>query len=225
MIGFFFFFFFQAEDGIRDKLVTGVQTCALPICMYEARQALAQGAEAAPDAQLLARWAETEDTYGSPAASAYARLAEAGAGSAADRQHALERGFTVALREQDSKRAQSFATLLQAAGFSQARSLLGSEQRSDNGAVIPGGLEALAFVAHVAERVKPERFFAEYCRAVSDQSSQQAKEFKLYLETIHEHFQRIEALQALGKREGDRVVFTLAVTFFNAPANTEKVLD
>src|SRR3989441_11088980 len=27
-----FIFFFQAEDGIRDKLVTGVQTCALPIC-------------------------------------------------------------------------------------------------------------------------------------------------------------------------------------------------
>src|SRR2546425_9367445 len=27
----FTFFFFQAEDGIRDKLVTGVQTCALPI--------------------------------------------------------------------------------------------------------------------------------------------------------------------------------------------------
>src|SRR3989441_9954009 len=30
--GVVFFFFFQAEDGIRDKLVTGVQTCALPIC-------------------------------------------------------------------------------------------------------------------------------------------------------------------------------------------------
>src|SRR5437879_11427056 len=27
-----FFFFFQAEDGIRDTSVTGVQTCALPIC-------------------------------------------------------------------------------------------------------------------------------------------------------------------------------------------------
>src|SRR5207245_3157057 len=27
----FFFFFFQAEDGIRDATVTGVQTCALPI--------------------------------------------------------------------------------------------------------------------------------------------------------------------------------------------------
>src|SRR5229473_5981358 len=31
MVLLFFFFFFQAEDGIRDKLVTGVQTCALPI--------------------------------------------------------------------------------------------------------------------------------------------------------------------------------------------------
>src|SRR5260221_13496570 len=27
------FFFFQAEDGIRDHCVTGVQTCALPICI------------------------------------------------------------------------------------------------------------------------------------------------------------------------------------------------
>src|SRR2546426_5070303 len=29
-----FFFFFQAEDGIRDYKVTGVQTCALPIYEY-----------------------------------------------------------------------------------------------------------------------------------------------------------------------------------------------
>src|SRR5207245_4588470 len=29
------FFFFQAEDGIRDATVTGVQTCALPISYYE----------------------------------------------------------------------------------------------------------------------------------------------------------------------------------------------
>src|SRR5438046_10581969 len=30
----YFFFFFQAEDGIRDWSVTGVQTCALPICRH-----------------------------------------------------------------------------------------------------------------------------------------------------------------------------------------------
>src|SRR5205823_10939948 len=34
----FFFFFFQAEDGIRDKLVTGVQTCALPIVHRHVQQ-------------------------------------------------------------------------------------------------------------------------------------------------------------------------------------------
>src|SRR6266496_4838336 len=34
---FFFFFFFQAEDGIRDLYVTGVQTCALPISLVPRR--------------------------------------------------------------------------------------------------------------------------------------------------------------------------------------------
>src|SRR2546427_5939859 len=32
---FYFFFFFQAEDGIRDLTVTGVQTCALPILVLD----------------------------------------------------------------------------------------------------------------------------------------------------------------------------------------------
>src|SRR2546421_2444696 len=39
-----YFFFFQAEDGIRDLIVTGVQTCALPI-----------SAEVQPDDRALAR--------------------------------------------------------------------------------------------------------------------------------------------------------------------------
>src|SRR2546427_13299600 len=39
----FFFFFFQAEDGIRDLTVTGVQTCALPICIAEGATLVAGG--------------------------------------------------------------------------------------------------------------------------------------------------------------------------------------
>src|SRR5689334_23930141 len=35
---FLFFFFFQAEDGIRDGTVTGVQTCALPISARASRR-------------------------------------------------------------------------------------------------------------------------------------------------------------------------------------------
>ena len=34
------FFFFQAEDGIRDYDVTGVQTCALPICRELSRNSM-----------------------------------------------------------------------------------------------------------------------------------------------------------------------------------------
>src|SRR5256885_3382617 len=43
------FFFFQAEDGIRDYKVTGVQTCALPICQVQVvrtRRRLREGPEA-----------------------------------------------------------------------------------------------------------------------------------------------------------------------------------
>ena len=46
---FFVFFFFQAEDGIRDDLVTGVQTCALPILP-------------SLDAGKLERWRQTGTT-------------------------------------------------------------------------------------------------------------------------------------------------------------------
>src|SRR5690606_40039142 len=43
-------FFFQAEDGIRDFHVTGVQTCALPIC--RARDALRDGVATLPPERL-----------------------------------------------------------------------------------------------------------------------------------------------------------------------------
>src|SRR5260221_4064471 len=39
------FFFFQAEDGIRDHCVTGVQTCALPIYLHPALIAQAEIAD------------------------------------------------------------------------------------------------------------------------------------------------------------------------------------
>src|SRR5690349_22458580 len=39
----FFFFFFQAEDGIRDLYVTGVQTCALPISVFSVANIMKPG--------------------------------------------------------------------------------------------------------------------------------------------------------------------------------------
>src|SRR2546430_15149101 len=43
-----FFFFFQAEDGIRDLTVTGVQTCALPISVVGVRRSQTQRQSARP---------------------------------------------------------------------------------------------------------------------------------------------------------------------------------
>src|SRR3989440_8853888 len=50
----FFFFFFQAEDGIRDLIVTGVQTCALPISVGRAGASL-DARERAPRAFVRRR--------------------------------------------------------------------------------------------------------------------------------------------------------------------------
>src|SRR5438309_2659678 len=52
MCGLVYLFFFQAEDGIRDGTVTGVQTCALPISrmsgVHASPQRTARARDAAP---------------------------------------------------------------------------------------------------------------------------------------------------------------------------------
>src|SRR5438132_14037405 len=50
MFVFYVFFFFQAEDGIRDHCVTGVQTCALPILPPAAAGTAAGGTATRPGA-------------------------------------------------------------------------------------------------------------------------------------------------------------------------------
>src|SRR5574338_1671683 len=54
VVFYLFFFFFQAEDGIRDAMVTGVQTCALPIWRTAVPVQRASGPRA-----LAFRWASS----------------------------------------------------------------------------------------------------------------------------------------------------------------------
>src|SRR2546430_12074089 len=65
------FFFFQAEDGIRDLTVTGVQTCALPISL---RSGQADEISRALD--------ELQQAYSAAGASLYAAQRGAGGGPA-----------------------------------------------------------------------------------------------------------------------------------------------
>src|SRR6266516_3345679 len=80
-----FFFFFQAEDGIRDRTVTGVQTCALPICRRRA---------AGQDSRARCTWAglvpadlpaERRDQVGAPRSRAAAPARPDGAARRRDR--------------------------------------------------------------------------------------------------------------------------------------------
>src|SRR5438132_7148297 len=58
---FCFFFFFQAEDGIRDHCVTGVQTCALPIsCSTPAPIAIPNARSRVAPAASAAGWRQAE---------------------------------------------------------------------------------------------------------------------------------------------------------------------
>src|SRR2546422_10185584 len=61
---FVFFFFFQAEDGIRDVAVTGVQTCALPILQISRLLRLPRPA-ARPEA-VQHKYAKDEDEAEDP---------------------------------------------------------------------------------------------------------------------------------------------------------------
>src|SRR5256886_16991686 len=69
MVDLYVFFFFQAEDGIRDLTVTGVQTCALPISLEEV---LKLQPEFAPGLQHLA-WVHIAEGDSADAAQALVR--------------------------------------------------------------------------------------------------------------------------------------------------------
>jgi tetratricopeptide (TPR) repeat protein len=194
--------------------------------MYEARETLEQGSAAVADPELLSRLARVQDSYGGSAAEAYARLVEVLGTSSPQRLPALERGFTVSVRDADSKRAEEFAAMLEAAGHPEFRHSLREEQKEADSTLVAGGLDALAFVAHAKEGVPPERFFVEYCRALIERvcSGPSCKD-RSYAEEIDEHFQLVSALEALGKRNGNGVTITLSLKGKGERRDTEKALN
>jgi tetratricopeptide (TPR) repeat protein len=192
---------------------------------YSARSTLERGAAAVTDPALLSRLAAIEDTFGGSAAGSYAKLAESLGNSSPERLMALERGFTVALRDGDLDRAQSFAGLLESAGHAESQGLLSEQARDDTSTIMPGGLDALAFAARLQEHVLPDRFFVPYCQMVVDLiGPSTSPDKKLFISEIQEHFERLSALEAVGKRDGNRLVITLSLDGKNGRRNSEKVL-
>lgn len=194
--------------------------------MYEARDALEQGADAVADPELLSRLATVQDSYGGSAAGSYAKFVDVLSPASPLRLPALERGFTVSVRDGDSKSAEAFAEKLETAGHPEFRHSLSAEHKEVDSTLVAGGLDALAFVAHSKEGAPPERFFVEYCRALIERvCSGPACTDKGYTEEIDEHFQRVAALEAMGKRNGNSVIVTLSLNGKVERRDAEKALN
>ena len=187
---------------------------------YAARETLRGAAQSIHDPELQARLMEMEDVSGSHAAAAYA-ASLAGQPSPG----MLERGLEVALRDGDNKAAAEFRTRLAAAGNSSlAAWLLPKNEEAELTATVPGGLEALAFIAHM-HATPPQHFFAEYCRTLADRTTGDAKQAAAYTESIREYFDRLASLKALGTAKGNRVVLEISRANKAATQKTSRILD
>ena len=114
---------------------------------------------------FLKHQAEVSDAFGGKASAAYRRLAEAienNGGQAADLELALDRGGKVSLRDGDAASAAWFNS-------NRARkSKIDSKQeaKQPDSLRIPGGFDALMFIARGPSGSSPERFLLDYCRTV-----------------------------------------------------------
>ena len=197
--------------------------------LYRARAVLAAGKAKVKDVDLYRRSAEYEDAFSGSAAPAWRDLAGllAGDGAASDDLlHALRRGLEVAVRDNDMEQAQWFTEKLRGAGQG---SFAGSYAQPSGDPVsvmmLPGGIDALAFIARTRERTSPERFLIDYCRAVADNApSGNPKAAQHYLEDIENYFQKLGELEGFGSREKDHAVVVLSVRDKRSQQSAEKVL-
>ncbi len=93
-------------------------------------------------------------------------------------------------------------------------------------AAVPGGLQALSFIARGKSKTSPERFFVDYARtlihhtsAANPQVSQQ------YQSRVLQYFERLASLESYGTRAGDRLTITLRVNDQESQRRTARVAN
>ena len=197
--------------------------------VYAARHVLRSAAVSLDDPPLLRRLSELEDISGREAARSYLRLAEAlekQSPQSPEYVQVLERCHETALRDNDGESAQKCTARLAAAGRStDSGPVVSTHDDPARGVWIPGGLEALAFIAHSKPKTSPERFFVEYAKAVRLNKQRNDKSAIAYFEAIRQHFELLSALEALGQRDRDRVRVSLSLRDKKAQRQTEKFVN
>ena len=191
---------------------------------YDARSTLEEGVTITGDVTVLSRLAIEQEAYGDRAPEAYALLANALAKASPERLQALETGFTMALRDGNLKQAEVFASTLEAEGHPEYHVMLGEGRKFSDDAVVPGGLDAFGFVAHMKKGVSPDRFFAEYARQVVANVCTNGCIGDRYSGIIQSYLATISELESLGKRNGNHVSIKLSLDGKDERNHTQNVL-
>ena len=198
--------------------------------LYEARQALRDAVKKTDDLQVLTAYAEMEDQFGRGAPEAYARVIKAALKQGADSdtlRSLAERGWEVSLRENDEAEAKWFSDLCQGLHAGVSDTLAPAPAASGTtGVWVPGGFDALAFIAHAKPGAAPDRFLTEYARAVlTNTSGADVKAIQAYRATVRDYFDRLHQLTALASQQGLQLVVTVSLTGKKDRQRTQKLLD
>jgi hypothetical protein len=192
---------------------------------YDARSALEEGASAIAAPTVLSRLATMQDSYGAGAAEAYGKLAEVLEKGSPQRLEALQRGLRVALRDDELSEAASFTALLQSEGHSEYLAFLAKNEKSDDKDFVPGGRDALAFMAEAKKAVPADKFFAEFARALVVNLCTRVCSGNEYPESLQKYFENVSELEQLGTRDGHRTLISLSLNGPSERKHTERVLN
>ena len=221
-----------AEQGLEANRLSGrlevVKVNSLEHLnrIYELRHSIEEFAPESADIRVLKRRAEIADTFGGAAPAAWRRYAETllrDGAPKADIDAALARGWRVCLREGDLTAAAWFEETMRTPGKGDSPQAAVKEKK---GIWIPGGFDALAFVARAQPGAKAGTFLVEYSRTlISNSTTGGEKEHELYRKGISGYFEQLKQLLALSTRKGNRAELTLSIANKQSQTQTEAVLS
>jgi len=163
------------------------------------------------DPVVLSRQAAAQEIYGDRASEIYAHLASVLDKKSPEQLHALERGFSLALRDGNLDEAATFAASLDADGHPEYGELLGEKRAVHDDALIPGGRDAFAVIANVKRGTPSEQFFANYARQVVANVCTNNCIGDRYTATIQSYLATIAELEGFGVRDRNRVSVVLSL--------------
>jgi tetratricopeptide (TPR) repeat protein len=96
----------------------------------------------------------------------------------------------------------------------------------DGEAWVPGGMKALAALAHSTAAPSYRNFFLDYCRAIAGEISlSESKSYVNYTEFLEAYMASVSELSHLGERRGDSTVVTLSLATDAQRKNAERILS